>query len=120
MGLSAAAKKTETSSLAKGNTGGERDESVNVRWPRRQAIHVSWYGRIEQQLEKTVVLKKAEKEVIRRVSVILDTPLSYQSKINAINIFASVLALTFLWFIFLTKILMRLNLSLAKGGGASF
>ena len=31
MGLSAAAKKTETISLAKGNTGGERRRSVNVR-----------------------------------------------------------------------------------------
>ena len=72
-------------------------------------IHDPWCGRSEQQ-ENEVVLKKAEKEVIWRVSVILDTPLrrSYQSKTNAINIFASVLALTFLRFIFLTKILMRL------------
>ena len=35
-----------------------------------------------------MVLKKAEKEVVRRVSVILDTPLSDYNKIQAINTFA--------------------------------
>ena len=33
------------------------------------------------------VLRTAEKEDIRRVSVILDTTLPYQNKVNAINIF---------------------------------
>ena len=35
-----------------------------------------------------MILKKAEKEVIRRVSVILDTPMSDKNKIDAINTFA--------------------------------
>ena len=41
-----------------------------------------------EQHENKVVLKKAEKELIRRVSVILDTPMSDQNNINAINTFA--------------------------------
>ena len=41
-----------------------------------------------EQHENKVVLKKAEKEVIRRVSVILDTPRSDRNKIKAINTFA--------------------------------
>ena len=41
----------------------------------------------EMQENKTV-LKKAEKEVVPRVSVILDTPMSDQNKINAINTFS--------------------------------
>ena len=41
-----------------------------------------------EQHENKIVLKKAEKEVIRRVSVILDTPMSDQNKNNAINTFA--------------------------------
>ena len=44
---------------------------------------------------KKAVLKKAEKEVIRRVSVFLETPLSDQYKINAINTFVPSI-LTFL------------------------
>ena len=40
-----------------------------------------------EQHENKVVLKKAE-EVIRRVTVILNTPMSDQNKINAINTFA--------------------------------
>ena len=38
--------------------------------------------------ENKTVLKKAEKEVVWRVSVILDTPMSDQNKIKAINTFA--------------------------------
>ena len=39
-------------------------------------------------MKTKMILKKAEKEVIRRVSVILDTPLSDKNKIDAINTFA--------------------------------
>ena len=38
--------------------------------------------------ENKAVLKKAEKEVVRCVSVILDTPMPDQNKIKAINAFA--------------------------------
>ena len=41
-----------------------------------------------EQHENKMILKKAEKEVIRRVSVILDTPMSDKNKIDAINTFA--------------------------------
>ena len=40
------------------------------------------------QQENKVVLKKAETEVIRRVSVILDIPMLDHNKKSAINIFA--------------------------------
>ena len=40
------------------------------------------------QQENKVVLKKAETEVIRRVSVILDTPFLDHNKMSAIDIFA--------------------------------
>ena len=48
---------------------------------------------MQENTGKTV-LKKAEKEVVRRVSVILDTPMSDQNKIKAINTFA-ILVLTY-------------------------
>ena len=41
-----------------------------------------------EQHENKMILKKAEKEVIRRVSVILDTPMSDKNKIDAIDTFA--------------------------------
>ena len=48
-----------------------------------------------EEERKKVALEKTEKEVIRRVSVFLETPLSDQNKINAISTFASSI-LTFL------------------------
>ena len=38
--------------------------------------------------ENKTVFNNAEKEVVRRVSVILETKMSYQNKIKAINTFA--------------------------------
>ena len=50
----------------------------------------------ERKRERTkVILEKAEKEGIRRISVFLEEPLSDQNKINAINTFAPSI-LTFL------------------------
>ena len=89
MGLSMAAKKTQTISMARGkrvekDVGLKLSEDVTI-----EDLGDRLYKFLEveeaEQHENKVVLKKAEKEVIRRVSVILDTPMSDQNKINAIN-----------------------------------
>ena len=56
-----------------------------------------------EQHGNKVVLKKAEKEVIRCVSVILDTPMSDQNKINAINTFALPVLTFFMSVIFFSQ-----------------
>ena len=50
-----------------------------------------------------MILKKAEKEVIRRVSVILDTPMSDKNKIDAINTFALPVITFFMPFIYFSQ-----------------
>ena len=47
-----------------------------------ESLYISLGVDEAEQQENKVVLKKAEKEVIRRVSVILDTPMSDHNKIN--------------------------------------
>ena len=56
-----------------------------------------------EQHENKVVLRKAEKEVIRRVSVILDTPMSNQNKINAISTFVLPVLTSFMPVIFFSQ-----------------
>ena len=92
MGLTMAAKKTKTITMVRGKRV-EKDEGLQL----ADDVVIGDLGNnlykflgvdeAEQQ-ENKVVLKKAETEVIRRVSVILDTPMSDHNKISAINIFA--------------------------------
>ena len=56
-----------------------------------------------KQQESKVVLKKAEAEVIRRVTVILDTPMSDRNKISAIYIFALPVLTYFMPVIYFTR-----------------
>ena len=56
-----------------------------------------------EQHENKMILKKAEKEVIRRVSVILDTPMSDKNKIDAINTFALPVITFFMPFIYFSQ-----------------
>ena len=92
MGLSMAAKKPQTISMARGKRA-EKDVGLKL----SEDVMIKDLGDrlyeflgVEEakQYENKVVLKKAEKEVIRPVSVILDTSMSDQNKINAINTFA--------------------------------
>ena len=53
--------------------------------------------------ENKMILKRAEKEVIRRVSVILDTPMSDKNKIDAINTFTLPVITFFLPFIYFSQ-----------------
>ena len=92
MGLSMVEKKPKTISMARGkrmekDVGLKLSEDVTIE---DQGDRLYKFLGVEEaeQHENKVVLKKAEKEVIRRVSVILDTPMSDQNKINAINTFA--------------------------------
>ena len=92
MGLTMAAKKTKTITMVRGKSV-EKDEGLQL----ADDVVIEDLGdnlykflgvdEAEQQ-ENKVVLKKAETEVIRRVSVILDTPMSDHNKISGINIFA--------------------------------
>ena len=92
MGLTMAAKKTKTITMVRGKRV-EKDEGLQL----ADDVVIEDLGdnlykflgvdEAEQQ-ENKVVLKKAETEVIRRVSVILNTPMSDHNKISAINIFA--------------------------------
>ena len=92
MGLTVAAKKTKTITMVRGKCV-EKDEGLQL----ADDVVIEDLGdnlynflgvdEAEQQKNK-VVLKKAETEVIGRVSVILDTPMPDHNKISAINIFA--------------------------------
>ena len=91
-GLLMAAKKPQTISMARRkrvekDVGLKLSEDVTIE---DLGDRLYRFLRVEEaeQHENKIVLKKAEKEVIRRVSVILDTPMSDQNKINAINTFA--------------------------------
>ena len=92
MGLTMAAKKTKTITMVRGkrvekNEGLQLVDDVVTEDLGDNLYKFLGVDEPEQQ-ENKVVLKKAETEVIRRVSVILDTPMSDDSKISAINIFA--------------------------------
>ena len=92
MGLSMAAKKTKTISMARGkrvekDVGLKLSEDVTIEDLGDRLYKFLGVEEAEQH-ENKVVLKKDEKEVIRRVSVTLDTPMSDENKINAINTFA--------------------------------
>lgn len=91
-GLSMSAKKTKTISMARGKRvekEGDLQLSQDVTIKDLGHNLYKFLGVEEAELqENKTVLKKAEKEVVRRVSVILDTPLSDYNKIQAINIFA--------------------------------
>ena len=92
MGLSTAAKKIKTISMARGKRV-EKEEGLKL----SDDMVIEDQGDSLYKLvgveegkvqENKTVLKKAEKEVVRRVSVILDTPMSDKNKIKAINTFA--------------------------------
>ena len=91
MGLTIAAKKTKTITMVRGKRV-EKDEGLQLADDVIEDLGNNLYKFLgvdeAEQQENKVVLKKAETEVIRRVSVILDTPMSDHNKISAINIFA--------------------------------
>ena len=91
-GLTIAAKRTKNISIAKGKRK-EQDQGLKL----AEDLVIDDLGdslykflgvEEAEQHENKMILKKAEKEVIRRVSVILDTPMSDKNKIDAINTFA--------------------------------
>ena len=91
-GLTMAAKKTKNISIAKGK---RKEQGQGLKLAEDLVIDdlvgslYKFLGVEEaEQHENKMILKKAEKEVIRRVSVILDTPMSDKNKIDAINAFA--------------------------------